>query len=48
MLVKFGEEMNWIGGKELKNREERRAILATGKKQDYWACLDKQKQDTYV
>ena len=42
-MVKFTEEMNWAGGKELGAREARRAILAGGKKDEYWECLKKQK-----
>ena len=40
-IVKFGEEMNWLDGKEKENREARRAILVGGDMDQYWACLRK-------
>ena len=40
-IVKFGEELNWLDGKEQENREARRAILAGGNMDEYWECVKK-------
>ena len=35
----FGEELNWLNGKEQNNREERRALMAAEKMDEYWNCI---------
>ena len=39
IMIMFGEELNWLNGKEQKNREVRRALMAAEKMDEYWNCI---------
>ena len=39
IIIMFGEELNWLNGREQANRESRRSLLREGKNEEYWKCV---------